>query len=223
VAIDLLGGRPVTPRAVTGAEAGTLALLRQRNRAAGGGTVSLVLPAANGSVLTASGWLDWRNGVAYLAVTDPARAKERLLVRADRTGVSTLAGVPRGTDDRPPMPMPRGEWRRTLWPARVDTAKLTDIDLLINELLSLAGPARDSPEPLRRTASWLRAGRLVGAPVTGFEMPEPTERVPRGHARLRYWIGDDGVLRRLEVRTRAGFGQLDVHVGPVPYLSRPLR
>jgi hypothetical protein len=56
--------------------------------------------------------------------------------------------------------------------------------------------------------------------VTVYEILKPAERgIQRGHARFRYWVDEEGGLRRVELRTRAGsFAQLDIAPGDVPTL-----
>jgi len=60
--------------------------------------------------------------------------------------------------------------------------------------------------------------------VSVYEIPRAIEsesEVAPGEARLRYWVDDEsGVLRKLEIRTRAGgFGGLDLAPGPLPPLG----
>jgi hypothetical protein len=216
--LDVLGGATLHPRPVTDAEAETLARLRQRNLAAGGGEVRLTLPAEDGGMTRAAGWLDWRRTVAYLAVAEPAGHR---LVRADGSGVATRSQRPARTGP-PPLPAPQdGGWKHTPWEGRGDERGGYDLDLLLNEALSLSGWERDDVGVLRETAVWLRADELRGTPVAVYEIPRPIEveaGVAAGEARLRYWVDTDtGVLRRLEIRTRSGgFGQLDLRPGPVP-------
>lgn len=222
-AIDLLGGRPIAPRAVTADEARTLARLRQRDRAARGGEVSLTVPTDTGGLQRGAGWLDWRTAVAYLGIDDGGG---RVLVRADRDGVATRPAPPGGHQpgDLPPLPLPRDEeWRFASWEERGDTMGGFDLDLLLGEALALSGLSRDDTNALRRTAVWLRADKVAaGDPVAVYEIPKPVEKgVPRGGARLRYWVDEAGVLRRLELRTRNGaFGWLDLDPGEVPTLRR---
>jgi hypothetical protein len=148
------------------------------------------------------------------------------LVRATVRGVATRR-APAGAAGRgatlpplPPLPPPAGGWRAQPWSARCDAGGTYDLDLLLNELLTLASPRRDPMRPLRAAAARLRADVLRGRPVTVYELPKAAERgLPRGQARLRYWVGRDGVLHRLELRTRTGgFAQLDVATGAIPPL-----
>lgn len=207
--IDQLGGRAGNPRPVTAAEAQTLARMRQRVRASGGGTLTITLPGERVNLVTAAGWLDWRKPAAYLAVRDTQIPNAQTLVRADRFGVAVLSNAAWTLDGRPPLPPPAGAWVRTRWEQR----GTDDFDLLLDNALALSDPARDDADLLRRTARWLRADHVHGVPVAVYEIPPPA-----GDARLRYWLDVAGQLRRLEVRTGIGaFGQLDVRIGdPVP-------
>jgi hypothetical protein len=226
-AIDLLGGRTVRPRAVRAAEAAMLSRLGQRSRAALGGRVVLTLPMPAGSLQRAVGWLDWRNAVAYLRLCDLDRPDQSTLVYADRTGIGFRRMAPRAgpaaRDQRPALPPPiDGEWDFAPWTLRRDALGGYDPDILLNEALSLGQRRGVDVRELRDAAAWLRADSIDGVPVTVYEIRQSPERgVPRGQARLRYWIDGSGVLRRLELRTRIGaFAHLDVDPGDVPYLRR---
>jgi hypothetical protein len=77
---------------------------------------------------------------------------------------------------------------------------------------------------VRARATRLRADELRSRPVAVYEVPKLAERgVGPGQARMRYWLGRDGVLRRLELRTRGGgFAQLDIvpaRVPPLPMIT----
>jgi hypothetical protein len=229
-AIAALGGRAVTPRGITRREAGTLSQLRLRNRDAGGGAVRMTLPTPDGAT-HATGWVDWRDTVAYLRLTGPGHPRGGMLLRADRFGIAIRPAATRDRRDRPaagddrrnrpPLPPPNDGWRLDRWSTRGDARGTFDVDLLLNELLTLGSPVRDRVRPLRAHAGWLREDELRGRPVAVYELPKPAERGVRpGQARLRYWVGRAGVLRRLELRTRSGgFAQLDVVPGRTPQLA----
>ncbi|MDQ7909510.1 hypothetical protein RB614_33805 [Phytohabitans sp. ZYX-F-186] len=222
VAIDALGGRATKPRQVTEDEAEALALMRQRNRAAGGGRITLTVPMLPAGMLLANGWLDWRYTVAYIGAYDMDKKDERILMRANRTGVTVrsdgfTAGKP------PPLPPPAGGWQTIPWSARGDELGGLDLDLLLNEALAVSGTGEDDPAALREAALWLRRDTLAGGPVNVYEIQKGADvGGARGAARIRYWMDRTGVLRRLELRTRTGaFAQLDITPGEVPTLTRP--
>ncbi|WP_213455336.1 hypothetical protein [Rhizomonospora bruguierae] len=223
-----LGGAPITPRSVTVAEGRTLAHLRQRDRATGGGAVRVTLPTVDGGVRQATGWLDWRTTVAYLMVHDPDRPGPAALLRADAAGVATrkapktaAAKAPKGA--APPLPPPRNQaWAFADWAHQRDAGGTYDLHLLINEALSLSARGTDDAAAARKAARWLRADLIGGTRTAVYEIPKPAEKgVAAGQARMRYWVDRDGVLRRLELRTRSGaFARLDIEPGTVPVLSR---
>ncbi|MPZ25460.1 MAG: hypothetical protein GEV12_03185 [Micromonosporaceae bacterium] len=219
-ALDLLGGAAIDPRPVTDQEVDRLAQLRPRNQAAGGGEVTLAVPAKDGAMVRATGWLDWQQSTVYLARYRDG-APDGLLW-AERAGVATRSGKP-ADDGGPPLPVaPGSEWKLSAWEERADDQGGYDLDLLLNEVLSLAGPTPDQPKPVREHARWLRSDRLRDARVDVFEIPRPAEStVEPGEARVRYWVDrDSGVLRRLELRGRTGgYAHLDLDPGPVPALG----
>lgn len=245
--IGPLGGAAVAPRTVTAAEARALAQLRRRDRATGGGRITVTLPAGTAGLVRGTGWLDWRSLVAYLSVEDADRPADGLLLLADRAGLAsrTLPDPARGraNGDKtaqsgasgpppPPLPLPRERnWDFQPWSQRGDKWGAYDLDLLLSEALSLgmsssppttaSGGRQDSAEQLRKTAAWLRTDVVGRVPVTVYEMPRPAEyAMPKGAARLRYWVDRAGALRRLEIRTRTGgIGQLDLDPGALPRIT----
>jgi hypothetical protein len=216
--LDALGGAAIDPRPVTKREARELAQLRPRNLAAGGGEIRLAIPTEDGGTVTGAGWLDWRRTIAYVRTrgTDKPR-----LLWADAAGVATRKG--RSEGQLPPVPVPLDDrWKAQPWEERGDEQGGFDLDLLLNEALSLSGPYAEAPRPLRQRAAWLRADTLDGRPVTVYEIPREIEsEVAPGAARMRYWLDDEtGSLVRLEIRTRSGgFGQLTITPGPIPVLG----
>jgi hypothetical protein len=176
----------------------------QRSQAVTGGRISVTVPVSPAGLVRAQGWLNWRTGTIYLAVRNPDNAAQNGLVRADRYGVSTWET--RTGMDQPPLKPPRGGWRSTSWWDRARGGP-TDLDILLRVAVSLTEEYTAYP-----VQAFLRRDSLAGVPVAVFEM-----RVP-GH-RLRCWVEDSGVLRRLEVRTRVGaYASLDITPGPVPQL-----
>jgi hypothetical protein len=221
VAVDAFGGLQVKARAVTAEEAAVLARVAQRNLSRGGGTVDLTVPTMPAANLRGAGWIDWKEGIAYLSVRDLDNPADVALLRADREGVAVLPIRPRA-NARPPLPAPTGDrWKYQPWVDRADTSGGLDLDLLVAEALTLASSDRDDPAALRQRASWLRADKIGDRAVSVYEIAKPQETgaVRRGQARMRYWIDKTGGLRRIELRTRTGaFAQLDITPGEVPDL-----
>ncbi|MGC5018000.1 hypothetical protein [Micromonospora sp. DT47] len=203
--VHALGGRPGLSRALTDAEAERLDRLPARLRARPGAAVTVAAPLGAAANLRGSGWLSWSDGVAYLSVAELDTLGRRTLLRRDAAGfaraelsvgpASGVAEAPVG----PPLPPPTGAgWRTGVRPT-------DDLDLLVDAALRAAvAPVRPG------SAIRLRGDRLAGVPVDVVEL-----RVQG--LRLRYWIDQAGLLRRLELRTGPGaWAQLDLSPGPVP-------
>jgi hypothetical protein len=215
--IDALGGQAITPRELTAPEAELVSRMRQKNLTAGGGRLALTLPLAPTGLRSAKGWLDWKNRIAYLSVRDGDDKKYDVLLHAGPTAVSIRATGKR-VPQWPPLTAPKGKWESVSWASLNGSPNATDLDFLLYEALSLAANQVDDPTHIRGNARWLRADTLGGVPVGVFELPTVYEKnVPPGLSRMRYWIDDSSVLRRLEIRTATGaMAQLDLDPGTRP-------
>ncbi|GLH97079.1 hypothetical protein [Phytohabitans aurantiacus] len=216
VAIDAFGGRGGKSRQVTAREAAVLAAMRQRNRKAGGGEITLNVPMLPSGALRAEGWIDWRGAMAYFLAQE---GDQGYLMRVNRSGVS----VQKAKKDvkKAPVPPAKKGWEFIPWARRGDALGGLDLDMLVNEALAVSSSGRDDAKKLRKVARWLRADTLDGAPVTVYEIPKVADvGGARGQATIRYWVDGSGGLRRLELRTRIGaYGQLDIKPGRVPKLK----
>jgi hypothetical protein len=212
-----IGGRDNAPAAITKAEAKVLAQLRQRNLKARGGEITVTMPVMPGALRTAQGWLDWPRRLAYLAVRDVDDESYDVLMHADRTGVAVRKTGKR-VPEEPPLPAPTGKWEQADWVELSASGEITDLDYLMYEALSLAAGVPDDAEHIRKHGRRLRVDLLDGKPVGVFELPTAVEaNVPPGLARMRYWVDNSGVLKRLELRTATGgFAQLDLDLDKRP-------
>ncbi|WP_189043643.1 hypothetical protein [Micromonospora sonchi] len=202
--VDALGGRVGLPRALTAAERERWRGLPARLRAVGGASATVTVPAAAGTNLRGVGWLSWTSGSAYLGVTDLDADGRRTLLRRDRTGLARIERASAGdAADPPPLPPPRAGWRTG--PHRSEAlAPLLDAAL---RAARGSGPSGG----VRR----IRGDKLAGNVVDVVE-------VDTARGRVRYWVGRDGLLRRLELPTRGGaWAQLDLAPGRVPRLTAP--
>lgn len=217
VAVDALGGRDIAARKVSPAEAATLARMRQRHLRAGGGQITITVPTLPSALRTGRGWLDWRQQRAYLSVRDIDDDKYGMLVFADRYAVSVRKGDKPGPK-LPPLPAPRGDWKGVEWAQLSRSPEVTDLEYMLYEVLSLAAGQADDAAHIRTHARRLRVDVLNGVPVGVFELPTALEtHAPPGKARLRFWMDNSGVLRRLELRTvTGGFAQLDLDLTKRP-------
>ncbi|GIJ77440.1 hypothetical protein SAMN05443287_112111 [Micromonospora phaseoli] len=202
--VEALGGRPGLPRALNAAERDRWRRLPARLRAAGGATVTVTGPVSGASNLRGAGWLSWTSGTAYLGVADLDPDGRRTLVRHHAGKVTRIEnGAPGSGTARPPLPPPTTGWRTG--PHRTQA-----LDPLLEAALRAAkgsGPQGD----VRR----VRGDTLAGTTVDVVQLK--TARGP-----VRYWVDRSGLLRRLELPTRAGaWAQLDLDPGRVPRLTPP--
>ncbi len=200
--VEALGGRPSLPRALTAAERDRWRRLPDRLRTAGGAVVTLTGPVSAGTNLRGEGWLSWTAGTAYLGVTDLDADGPRTLVRRDRSGFTRIDGPSAGSGSGPPpVPPPDTGWR-------ADPHRTEALDPLVDAALRAARGT--GPEGSVRR---VRGDSLAGTPVDVVEVD--TAKGPS-----RYWMDRNGLLRRVELPTRAGaWAQLDLTPGRVPRLT----
>lgn len=243
-AIELLGGRPNRPTKLTAKQLTQLSQMRAHNYLAGGGMITIAMPLATDELLSAVGWIDWRDRTLYVTVRNNKGTGPDATLRADTDGV-TMRGSIDGSDDanspagqaspgtsptpRAPLAVPslhpgKDGWHRDSWASREDAYGETDLDAILNELLALSAPVIDSPAALKPVASRLRSDTVGGVPVTVYEIRKPSEGgIKPGLGRLRYWVAASGQLLRLELRTRNGaYGYVTIDPGPTPALPDPI-
>jgi hypothetical protein len=213
--IDALGGRDIEPREVSDPEATLLSALRQRNYRANTASISVTVPVMPGALRRAKGWLDWQRGLIYLSVQDVDDPAYDIYLHASRSTVAIRKHGGRAPDT-PEIPAPRGGWEKAAWSQLSGTVELTDLDTLVYEALFMGANVIDDAKRIKAGARRLRVDVLNGVPVGVFELPGAVEQqlTAPGQARLRYWVDNSGVLRRLEVRTgTGGLAQLDLELG----------
>jgi hypothetical protein len=220
-AVPMLGGAAVTPRALTEDELRLVSRMRSRDRQSGGGTLTVTLPVNPAGLTTATGWLDWPAAVGYLALHNPDAPDSDQLVRVAPAGIAAWDGMV--ASGPPPLRPPAEGWHFSAWSSRGDAGGASDLDILLTQAVSVTSTRNDSLDDLRANASFLRTDVLAGVPVLVLEIRQASEsRAAPGTGRLRYWVDGDGLLRRIEVRTRlGGFGWLDVTPAAVPALPDP--
>jgi hypothetical protein len=207
VPVDALGGRDISPREVTDAEATLISAMRQRDYRARGAAVVITLPVLPGALRQAKGWLDWQRGVAYLSVRDIDDPTYDVLMHATAKTVAIHKTGER-LPEEPPLPAPKDKWDKAQWSDLSGTAEITDLDQLVYEALTMGANKVDDAQRIKAGARRLRVDVLNGVPVGVFELEQGA---PAGLARTRYWLDNSGVLRRLELRTATGgLAQLDL-------------
>jgi hypothetical protein len=235
-AIELLGGARNTPTKVTTKEAKLLARMRLDDFTSGGGTVTMAIPVSATALYSATGWLDWKTQALYVTVRNNKTSAPDTILRADVAGVTVDGTIDDGAAaaiatpstaplTAPSLDPPKRGWKRTSWSKLEDTYGLPDLDLLANELLALTSPVADNATLLKPAAARLRSDTVDGVPVTVYEIRQPSEAATAmGAGRLRFWVDQHGLLRRLELRTRSGaYAYTTITRGHVPALPDPVK
>jgi hypothetical protein len=238
-AIELLGGAPITPKRLTAPQVTALSQMRAHDFVAGGGIVTIAMPVAADALLSAVGWVDWRNRALYVTVRNNSSSGPDATLRADVDGLTirgslgatdpsaadaTAATGTRGAFTMPDLHATKKGFVWHSWVSREDRFGESDLDALLNELLALAAPVIDDPVAIRKVGARLRADTVNGVKVTVYEIRKPPEKgMAAGTGRLRYWVDKSGVLRRLELRTRNGaYGYVTINPTAVPALPDPV-
>lgn len=214
--IDMLGGAPIDPRKVTAAEADQLAGLRQRN-SLGGATARVRLPVADGKIIEARGYVDWRIPMAYLAVDAPGRKNDGLLIVLP-SGAATRSQKVNG---KPPLTPDDTDWKAQKWSQRTtEDGKASELDTLLFKVLSMSTGTVDDVKTVKKKASWLREDSLGDTTTDVFEYPitGDAKAKARGQAPFRYWVGTkDDALHRIEMRTgKLGMALVDLEPADEP-------
>jgi hypothetical protein len=226
-AIELLGGAVVHPTPPSAGDLALLANMRVADHDRGGGVITLAVPAGPQQLYSATGWLDWNTPAAYATIRNNKASTPDALLRADEFGLTvrgSLPGTPGPNPGRalaaPTLRPPTTGWRRTTWASYADRYGEPDLELILDELLTLSATTADDPAALKPVASRLRSDSVDGVPVTVFEIRQASEAtVPPGYGRFRFWVDAHGLLRRLELRTRTGaYGYVTITPGSVPAL-----
>ncbi|MGW0517658.1 hypothetical protein [Crossiella sp. NPDC003009] len=197
------------PRSLSGAEAERLALVRFINYESRTAAVRAAVPSTSGIVVL-DGRIDFVSHLGYAAMRTEGRndsASAGLLqwspeVLAFRAGAGQLAVDP----------VPGNGWQ-----VRPMQRAGNELDTALTLLVDLAADRPDNAELLRQSsARWLRADRVGEVAVDVFE--GPLEPGKDANGRLRYWVGGDGRLHRLEARTGAGEtpAMIDLKPGAAP-------
>jgi hypothetical protein len=188
VALGVVGGgcgSDAEPRPLDDEEASALSQVLVRNLDAAGASFTADVPFGPGSRLELRGDVDWveHHGSATLTTFRDA----------DGDGTAELTDEVNEvawTDDAVALRPQGGAW--TTRPA--DPAGIP-LDQVIALIVASAGDQRDNPLLVAQSdASWIRADEVGDVAVDVID----------GGGRIDYWIGDDGLLHRLDAEI-AGF------------------
>lgn len=191
------------PRALTAAEAESLAVARFRMYNESPVSVEMTWPGDSGSEFSAT--LDLRDHAAWGSFVNSEPAGLGLL--AWDLGTVATAPLAAGTEvDASVRPPGLAKWTQRELTSEVP------MDLFLAVALNLGADRPDNPLLLRQSsARFLRTDEVDGESVSVFEGPQPAEGdgaspSPRadaetpaaGTGRTRYWLADDGSLVRFE-------------------------
>jgi hypothetical protein len=212
-------------RVLTTEEAQRLAAMRFTNYDLGVREIHLEV-ADRGVTYAVSGWVDFAALAGYATIVDTASSTaDATLVAWTDTTVSTHPATPAdpGSPGRATPPLPPPDPASPAW---TDSA-LSPTESRLHTVLALilqAGHDRpDNALLLQQTdARYLRSDEVDGIAVDVIAGPtsdhayDPATATtaPNGRdATIRYWIGGDSVLHRLEVRLGGGTDWTAVHLG----------
>jgi hypothetical protein len=231
-------------RHVTVAEAERLATVRFRNFDAGTRTVDVVY-TDQGHHVRIDGVVDYRTHTGFATLTSDGHATDSLVWDGQRIAIS-----PDGPWSGSAAPDSVDGW--TLAP--LDGS--TPVGAVLTVLASLGADRPENPLLLRQGgALWLREDTIRGTPVTVFAgptapvsedgSPAPDDTVGTGdrpiappsgappadddgdRAGLRYWVDEDGLALRVEVRLGQEWATIDLgergdtRVPPLPDGAEP--
>lgn len=181
------------PTRLTQSQAELLATVRFRNFDAGVRSVSVDIPASAGAAAgRLTGWVDFAGHLGYASAEQGGSPLGSLVWSSERIAVNESAATPAT------FPIPESGWRSDQLDPQ--TSSLTQA-LAIT--LNLGSDRPENPLLLRQSdAAFLRSDVVDGREVSVIVGPSPASDASGQPAqdRIRYWIDDDGLLRRVEAK-----------------------
>ncbi len=191
-------------RPLTTDEAQRLAVMRFTNFDTGTRSVTTTV-TDGGTEHTFSGWVDFAAGLGYGLLEDSAG--EATLLAWTPTGVSTH---PATDGDLAPLPPPGTEDGAVAWHSSALEPSASRLHALLATILQAGSDRPDNPLLVQQTdARWLGVESLHGVEVDVLSGPtadvayDPETSTAAGDGSdspIRFWVDDDGVLHRMEVR-----------------------
>jgi hypothetical protein len=192
---------PDQTTAMTSAQADLLALARFNDYQNGVSAINAEIPVS-GQEFALDGRVDWQNHLGYAT-----------LASAQQSGAELLQWTPNGIAVRGnwtgPLPAtpPADGWTVRAW------QQGADLDSALQLILDLAADRPENAQSLQQSgASVLRDADIGGEHVTVFAGPPETQGGTNSHT--RYWIADDGTLRRFEALIDGSTTWTEVDVAP---------
>jgi hypothetical protein len=193
--------------AMTSAQADLLALARFNDYQSGVSAIDAELPVS-GQEFTLDGRIDWRNHLGYATLASSVQ---------QGGGTELLQWTPNGIAVRGnwtgPLPAtpPADGWTVRAW------QQGADLDSALQLILDLAADRPENAQLLQQSgAGVMREANIGGEHVTVFAGPPETQGSPTSHT--RYWIADNGTLRRFEalIDGSTTWTEVDITPGSAP-------
>jgi hypothetical protein len=214
LSLVLARSQPSGPRTVSVAEADRLAVMRYRNYESRGRSVMLTVPTVAGTI-SIRGSVDFRSHVGYGVIEgDGQSSSTRGLVQWTLRSIAEhpLAEAPATP---PAVPPARG------WIGRALAPKASALDSALLLVLNLAANRPDNAQLLRQHgATWLRSTTIRSTRVDVLAGPAPSGPLQPDatHQALRYWLGRDGTLYRVESSGATAARAVIVDLGGTPFV-----
>ena len=205
------------PRPLTTEEAERLAVARFRNYDDGVREVSFEVTDA-GATYAVDGWVDWTQHLGYGVA---AGGSESLLLA---WSPAALSSHPWTVGEPAPLPVPGLADGAQDWISSDLLPEASRLHAVLALVLTLGADRPDNALLLSQTdARWLRTDEVAGVPVDVITGPtadvayDPETSTAAGDgsdATIRYWVGEEGSILRLEARLGGGSEWTVVELGP---------
>jgi hypothetical protein len=189
---------------LTAAQANVLAGVLYANQQAGGASFRATVPFGSAATFVLEGTIDWRNHVGQATVVtrfSSGQPEQRVPLLFTQTAV--LDGSIR---DHAEQLAPLG-LDQLKWVARAPAPGDVPLDVVLALLMGMASEQRENPLLIRQSgAAFLRSDEVGGVAVDVYRYGE----------RTRYWVAEDGVIRRVEAELAVAEGTTIIDLSPGP-------
>ena len=193
--------------AMTSAQADLLALARFNDYQNGVSAIDATVPVS-GQEFKLDGRVDWQNHLGYATLAaEQQQGGGTELLQWTPNGIAV-----RGSWSGPlPATPPADGWEVRSW------QQGADLDTALQMILDLGADRPENAQLLQQSgAEVLRGDSVDGVHVTVFAGPPETDGAAGSHT--RYWIADDGTLRRFEalIGGSTTWTEVDIEPGSAP-------
>jgi hypothetical protein len=195
--------------AMTSAQADLLALARFNDYQSGVSAIDAEIPVS-GQEFALDGRVDWQNHLGYATLAAAQQGGGTELLQWTPNGIAVHGNW---TGPLPATP-PADGWTVRAW------QQGADLDSALQLILDLAADRPENAQSLQQSgAGVLQETNIGGEHVTVFTGPPETQGGTNSHT--RYWIADDGTLRRFEALVDGSTTWTEVNIAPAR--PRPCR